>query len=119
MFFKLPTRHLMFITIPNLKMPLTLPPDELFTSIDVLISSAKAYAATRGYAIVILRSKKNKKGTLYKVWLKCDRGGKYWARGITEELRVRLTETRYIEYPFSAIGKLNVLGDWVLVSYFK
>jgi hypothetical protein len=109
----------MFITIPNLKMPLTPPPNKLFTSIDILISSAKAYAATRGYAIVILHSKKNKKGTLYKVWLKCDRRGKYWTRGITEESRVRLTGTRYIECPFSAIGKLNVLGDWVLISYFK
>jgi hypothetical protein len=97
-------------------MPLTPLPDQLFASLEALLEAAKAYAANHSYAITILRSKKNKKGILYKVWLKCDRGGKYRARDLTDDNRVRLTGTRCIECPFSAIGKLNPFGEWVLVS---
>ena len=97
-------------------MPLTPPPDQLFMSLEALLKAAKVYAANHGYAITILRSKKNKKGILYKVWLKCDRGGKYRARDLTDDNQVHLTGTRCIECPFSAIGKLNPLGEWVLVS---
>ena len=96
-------------------MPLTPPSDELFPTMDALIDSTKTHAGNRGYALVILHSKKNKKGILYKVWLKCDRGGKYRACGLTEDTRLRFTATRCIECPFSSIGKLNEAGDWVLV----
>ena len=58
-------------------MTLTLPPDQLFPSIDTLIESAKAHAASCGHALIILQSEKTKKGVLYKVWLKCDQGEKY------------------------------------------
>jgi hypothetical protein len=92
-------------------MPLTPPPDALFSSLENLISSAKSHAASHGYAVTILRSKKNKHRAIYKVWLKCDRGGKYRPRGLTDDSRIRLTASRCIQCPFSAIGKLNDLGD--------
>ena len=100
-----------FFLLQSYSMPLTPPPDQLFMSLEALLKAAKVYAANHGYAITILQSKKNKKGILYKVWLKCDRGGKYRARDLTDDNRVHLTGTRCIEYPFSAIGKLNPLGE--------
>ena len=66
-------------------MPLTLPPDELFPTIDALINSTKTHAGNYGYALAILYSKKNKKGIVYKVWLKCNCNGKYRACGLTED----------------------------------
>jgi hypothetical protein len=75
-----------------------------------------SWRAPCGYAITILYSKKNKHQAIYKVWLKCDRGRKYQPRGLTNDSRIRLTASRCIQCPFSAIGKLNDLGDWVLVS---
>ena len=74
-------------------MPLTPPPDELVLTMDALIDSAKTHAGNRGYALAILRSKKNKKGILYKVWLKCDCGGKYRAHGLTEDTQLHFTAT--------------------------
>ena len=58
-------------------MPLTPPPDELFVSLESLLDAVKAYAANHSYATTILRSKKNKKGILYKAvmsmdWMKMD-----------------------------------------------
>ena len=72
-------------------MPLIPPPDELFPTMDALIDSAKTHAGNRGYALVILCSKKNKKGILYKVWLKCDHDSKYRACGLTEDTRLHFT----------------------------
>ena len=97
-------------------MPLTPPPDQLFSTKAELITAAQAHAAARGFAITILRSKKNKNGDIFKVWLKCDRGGKYRARGLNDENRVRLTGTRCIECPFLSVGKIDALKSWVLVS---
>ena len=99
-------------------MPLTPPPDELFVSLESLLDAVKVYAANHSYATTILRSKKNKKGILYKVWLKYDWGGKYKARDLTDNNHVCLTGTRCIECPFSSIGKLNLLGEWVLVHIY-
>jgi hypothetical protein len=99
-------------------MSLTPPPDALFATLEALLESTKTYAGDHGFAITTLRSKKNKAGLLYKVWLKCDRGGKYRTRGLTEEARTRLTASRCIECPFSAIAKRSESEDWVLVSIY-
>lgn len=99
-------------------MPLTPPPDALFASLESLLASARAHAADHGFAVTTLRSKKNKADVLYKVWLKCDRGGKYRTRGLTEEARTRLTASRCIECPFSAIAKQSETGEWILVSIY-
>ena len=97
-------------------MPLTPPPDAIFVSMNALLDSTKAHASSHGFTITILCSKKNKEGHIYKIWLKCDQGGRYRARGLTEDLWIWLTATRCTECPFLAIGKLNELGDWILIS---
>jgi hypothetical protein len=96
-------------------MPLTPPPDLLFRDLLSAIESAQTHASNHGYTVTKLRSKKNKAGLVYKVWLKCDRGSKYRARGLTDNSRLRLTSSRCIDYPFSAIVKLDQTGDWILV----
>ena len=53
-------------------MSLTPPPDALFATLEALLESTKIYAGDQGFAITTVRSKKNKAGLLYKVWLKCD-----------------------------------------------
>ena len=50
-------------------MSLTPPLAVLFTSLDTLLANAKAHASNHGFAITILRSKRNKARVLYKVWL--------------------------------------------------
>jgi hypothetical protein len=99
-------------------MSLTPPPDAIFASLEALLGTAKTYAGDHGFAITTLRSKKNKARLLYKVWLKCDRGGKYRTRGLMDKERTRLTASRCIECPFSAIAKRSDSGDWVLVSIY-
>ena len=97
-------------------MPLTPPPDAIFVSMNALLDSTKAHASSHGFTITILCSKKNKEDYIYKIWLKCDQGGRYRAQGLTENSQIWLTAIRCTEYPFSAIRKLNELGDWILVS---
>jgi hypothetical protein len=96
------------------KMPLTAPPDEIFDTKGILKCKVQEHAVAHGFAVTTLRSKKNKKGEIYKIWLKCDRGGKYRARNLTPENQVRLTSSRCIGCPFSAVGKKNELNEWVL-----
>jgi hypothetical protein len=109
-FFRVPA------SFKHFAMPLTPPPDQIFSALASAIESAQTHAGNHGYAVAKLRSKKNKAGDMYKVWLKCDRGGKYRTRGLTDDTRQRLTASRCIDCPFSAIVQLNQLGDWVLVS---
>jgi hypothetical protein len=97
-------------------MPLTPPPDQLFPTQSDLINGVQAHAAAHGFAITTLRSKKNKDGNIYKIWLKCDHGGRYLTRGLTQDTRARLTGTCCIEYPYLSVGKMDAFKSWVLVS---
>src|SRR5579862_773812 len=97
-------------------MPLTPPLDLLFRDLSSAIKSAQTHVGNHGYAVTKLRSKKNKAGLTYKIWLKCDRGGKYRARGLTDDTRMRLTSSRCIDCPFSTVVQLNQTGDWELVN---
>ena len=61
------------------------------------------HARGEGYAVVTQRSKKNKRGEPHKVYLGCDRGGKY--RDYANPLgRSRDGSSRKIECPFSLVG---------------
>ena len=99
-------------------MSLTPPPAALFASLEALLASAKAHASNHGFAITVLRSKKNKAGVLHKVWLKCDHGGKYWDRGLTDKARTRYTASRCVGCPFSAVAKRLESEEWALVSIY-
>ncbi len=80
-------------------MALLAPPAGAFESRDSLIASTQEWAANHGYAVVIACSKPGK------VYLQCDRGGRYRnRRHLTDETRRRRTGTRLINCPFSAIG---------------
>src|SRR5947207_3713892 len=96
-------------------MPLTPPPDELFPTMDALIDSTKTHAGNRGYALAILHSKKNKKGILYKVWLKCDRGGKYRARGLTEDTQLHFTAIRCT--PFKTVNSNKKIFTYIIYTF--
>lgn len=69
----LPTTH------PTSSPPWLAPPSvgELYVSHEKLILAANTWAGAHGYALNIKRSNTNKRGIKDKIWLKCDRGGKY------------------------------------------
>lgn len=47
--------------------------EDVFTSIESLVTAANKYAGLEGYAVVIARIKVNKKGKKRKAWPRCDR----------------------------------------------
>lgn len=57
------------------------------------IAFVKTWARDRGYALVIARSKRNKKGFKSKIYMICDRGGKLRTKGPAHRRRVK-TSTR-------------------------
>lgn len=72
-----------------------------FNSREELLEGCKEWAASQGYAVVISRSR------FHRLWLKCDRGGKYEnRRGLTPDQRKRKRgESRLLGCPFKAIGQ--------------
>lgn len=70
---------------------------------DELMDFVKTWARDQGYAIVIARSRSNR------LWLKCDRGGKYEnRRNITEDQRKRKRgDSRLMGCPFLVIAILK------------
>ncbi len=70
---------------------------------EALLDFAKHWAQEQGYAIVISRSRSNR------LWLKCDRGGKYEnRRHITEEQRKRKRgDSRLMGCPFMVMAVLK------------
>ena len=86
-------------------MPLTPPPDEIFPTMYALIDSTKTHAGNRGYALAIL----------YKVWLKCDRGGKYRARGLTEDTQLHFTAIRCT--PFKTVNSNKKIFTYIIYTF--
>lgn len=82
-------------------------PQGHFNSREELLEFTKSWAKVQGYAIVISRSRSNR------LWLKCDRGGKYEnRRHITEEQRKRKRgDSRLMGCPFMVMAVLKE-GVW-------
>lgn len=80
-----------------------------FQSRESLIEFVRTFGASNGYAISIARSKERK------VYLCCDRSGKYRNRlNLTEETRRKNTSSRLIECPFSICGTKGFNNIWTL-----
>lgn len=71
-----------------------------------------AWAASQGYAIVTLRSKKSKLGVVRKAWLCCDKGRKFIAKGLGK----RSTSTRQTNCPYEIIAQRDLATErWAFV----
>ena len=80
-----------------------------FPNRDSLIAYVRSFGASNGYGISIIRSKPRK------VYLGCDRGGKYRNRlNLTDETRRKNTSSRLINCPFSVCGKEENDNVWTL-----
>ncbi len=62
----------------ELRSPSTIDVYATFQDLHVAVS---LHASKEGYAITTKRSKKNKKWELRKVWMQCDKGGVFKAKG--------------------------------------
>lgn len=86
------------------------PAEQIFESRESLIKGVQGHARSRGYAVAIKKSSKDKN-----VYLKCDRGGIYIDRVQTEEGQLRRdTATRRINCPFQLYGRVIASGGWKL-----
>ena len=79
-----------------------------YNSREELLTHAKDWAADQGYAIVIARSRFNR------LWLKCDRGGRYEnRRNLTPDQRKRKrSDSRLLGCPFRALAVVRNDGIW-------
>ena len=84
-----------------------IPPGQ-YNSREELLAHAKDWAADQGYAIVIARSRFNR------LWLKCDRGGKYEnRRNLTPDQRKRKrSDSRLLGCPFRVLAVVRKDGIW-------
>lgn len=85
------------------------PPPGEFASREELMEFMKEWAAEQGFAVVIGRSRPNK------LWIKCDRGGKYSERpgAINPNARKRKrVESRLMECPFKVQANVKKDGIW-------
>ena len=84
-----------------------MPPSE-FGNREELMAGCKAWAGDQGYAVVIARSRLNR------LWIKCDRGGKYEnRRQITDDQRKRKRgDSRLLGCPFKMLAHCNKNGTW-------
>ena len=88
------------------------PPTGAYPDVEALVQATNLHARDQGYAVVKQRSKRNKRGEPHKVYLGCDRGGKY--RDKANPLgRSRDTSTRLTGCPFSLVGTCRE-GQWHL-----
>ena len=85
-------------------------PSSVFSNREELLEGCKDWSATQGFAIVIARSRLNR------LWLKCDRGGKYEnRRNLTSDQRKRKRgESRLLGCPFKMIAACRKDGSWVV-----
>lgn len=83
-----------------------------YSSREELLSHAKDWAAHQGYAIVIARSRFNR------LWLKCDRGGRYEnRRGLTPDQRKRKRgDSRLLGCPFRMVAIVRKDGIWKVTT---
>ena len=84
------------------------PPPGQFRSREELLEFMKDWAETQGYAVVIGRSRPNK------VWIKCDRGGKYSDRHAEhpENRKRKRIESRLTGCPFKIQANTKKDGIW-------
>ena len=75
---------------------------EVYNDAKLLIEGLNKHAGPEGYAVVIARSKKSKKGVDRIVYIRCDRGGKARLTGFGRRIH---SGTRLMECPFSSVGK--------------
>ena|SRR5271170_6457418 len=91
------------------------PPRASYPDRDSLVQGVQAHAKTYGYNVSIKASSnksEKKPSRVDKVWIKCDRGGEYRARGgLTEETRKRQRTSRMIGCPFRLVAS-NAAGVW-------
>ncbi len=85
---------------------------ETYITFQDLHTVVNIYASKEGYAITIKRSKKSKKGELWKVWMHCNKGGVFKAKGF----RKWETATRRDECLFMIIANWeDKIKSWSLV----
>lgn len=85
------------IAIMNLLPPAV---GQTYSSLEDLLLATNKHASSEGYAITIKRTKKSKKGSIRKAWLRCDKGSKYTPKGYGK----REAFSRQLECPFSIIA---------------
>jgi len=86
---------------------------KVYDDVKLLIEGLNKHAGPEGYAVVIARSKKSKKGVDRIVYIRCDRGGKASLNSAGFGRRIH-SGTRLMECPFSAVGKRNKEDGWYL-----
>ena len=92
-------------------MSLEPPPSQDYITREELLLAVRRWSAGHGYAMTIQRSKPGK------VYLQCDRGGKYRnTRNLISEQRRRATGSRAINCPFSVVGTQVSSGQWFLYT---
>ena len=93
---------------------MTAPVSRTYSSLETLKLAVNEYARNEGYAIVKQRTKKRKNnGQVYKIYLKCDRGGTYVDKSKPGQ-RIRDTGTRLTGCPFSLTANLQDGNQWLL-----
>lgn len=86
------------------------PPANRYATREELITNARRFAQSEGYALAIKKSDRDRR-----VVLGCDRGGNYRNRlNLTDETRQRRTGSRLIGCPFELVGGKNNEGMWEL-----
>jgi len=83
---------------------------EVYDDVKLLIEGLNKHAGPEGYAVVIARFKKFKKGVDRIVYIRCDRGGKASLNSAGFERRI-YSGTRLVKCSFSVVGKRNEDGD--------
>ncbi|KAI5307709.1 hypothetical protein KEM55_007619, partial [Ascosphaera atra] len=103
--------------LPELNMGLAPPPEGTYPDRASLITAVQAHARANGYHVVVKSSStpnEKKPGRTAKVWLRCDRGGRYRPRnGLTEETRKRKRTSRLLDCPFMLVAAGHP-GIWTL-----
>lgn len=93
------------------------PPEVAYPDKQSLMAAVQAHGKQHGYNVVVKTSSiptDKKPGRAAKVWLRCDRGGKYRPRnGLTEATRKRKRTSRLIDCPFIVIGN-GSSGVWTV-----
>jgi len=83
-------------------------PKSEFHSREEVLAGTNKWASHQGYAVVIARSRPNR------LWIKCDRGGKYEnRRNLVPDARKRKRgESRLLGCPFKVLASLKKDGVW-------
>jgi hypothetical protein len=78
------------------------PPEMAYPSLKALMESVQTFAATQGYVVTKKRTVEGKK-----LWIKCDRGGRYDDRyKLDDSTRQRTTASRLIDCPFELYARV-------------